>query len=71
MNHGVLVAANTLYWDTNANRPKRGAAPNSRKADTLRRFIDVICQLDPTYDLQGMTGDQILNLLPSEFSAWH
>jgi len=37
---------------------------------TLYRFIDVVQQLGLTYDLYSMTGDQILQLLPSEFDRW-
>ncbi|MFO7599969.1 MAG: hypothetical protein R6X27_09205 [Candidatus Desulfacyla sp.] len=37
---------------------------------TLYRFIDVVQQLDLTYDLYSMTGEQILQLLPNEFDRW-
>ena len=37
---------------------------------TLRRFVHVLQQLDVTYDVYGMSGRAILDLLPSEFDAW-
>jgi len=37
---------------------------------TLYRFIDVIQQLDLTYDLYSMNGEEILGLLPPEFDRW-
>jgi hypothetical protein len=30
----------------------------------------VVQQLDLTYDLYSMTGEQILQLLPGEFDRW-
>jgi len=40
------------------------------RAGSLRRFIDVVRQLDLTYDLQALAGDDLVNLLPHEFSGW-
>jgi hypothetical protein len=37
---------------------------------TLLRFIDIIQQLDLTYDLYSMSGEEILALLPPEFDKW-
>lgn len=33
--------------------------------------MHVLQQLDVTYDVYGMTGQQILSLLPREFERWH
>lgn len=63
-------SATRLYWDDKSQRPKRGAAPNKRKPGTLRRFVDVIQQLELTYDLYSMDGREILTLLPDEFTPW-
>lgn len=68
-NRGVIESANRLYLDPQKERPKRGMAPNWRKPGTLRRFVDVLDQLDLTYDLYSMSADDILGLLPSEFGS--
>ncbi len=68
-NLGLVAAANELYWDVSAARPKRGAQTRQR-AGTLRRFLSVMDQLDLTYDLHGMSETQILDLLPPEFDRW-
>lgn len=67
---GIIEAADILYWDVDGKRPKRGAAPNTRKPGTLRRFVDIIQQLDVTYDLYSMTGSDVASLLPAEFTPW-
>ena len=69
-NKGIIEAANLLYYDYHRKRPKRAAAVTTRKPGTLFRFIDVVQQLDLTYDLHSMTGKEVLNLLPSEFDEW-
>ncbi len=69
-NRGVIEAANLLYFDNLNWIPKRGAAVTTRKPGTLFRFIDVVQQLDLTYDLYSMTGEEVLALLPSEFDEW-
>ena len=69
-NSGIVSALDLLYFDNERNRPKRGAATNKRKPGTLRRFVDVIQQLDLTYDLYSMDGTEILDILPPEFENW-
>ncbi len=69
-NRGVIEAANLLYFDSEQRKVKRGPAVTSRKPGTLMRFIDIIQQLDLTYDLYSMTGNEVLALLPSEFDEW-
>jgi len=69
-NRGLIEAATTLYWDERLASPKRGAAPNKHKPGTLRRFVDVIQQFELTYDLYSMSGEEILSLLPAEFTPW-
>jgi hypothetical protein len=70
-NPGIIGAATLLYYDQDKGRPRRGAAPNKRKPGTLRRFVDVVQQLDLTYDLYSMTPQDILTILPQEFDLWH
>jgi len=69
-NKGVIEAVTILYWDEKRQNPKRGSAPTERRPGTLRRFVDVIQQLELTYDLYSMNGTEIAALLPIEFAAW-
>jgi hypothetical protein len=69
-NKGVIEAANLLYYETRRKSPKSGAGGVTRKPGTLLRFIDVVQQLDLTYDLYSMSGEEVLTLLPSEFDEW-
>lgn len=69
-NPAIIEVANRLYFDVESKRPKRGAAPNWRKSGTLRRYGDILEQLDLTYDLYSMTADDLFSLLPDEFSQY-
>lgn len=69
-NRGILEAADTMYFNETKNKPKKGALMEKNVPGTLLRFIDVIQQLDLTYDLYSMSGHQILALLPPEFDKW-
>lgn len=68
-NRGVLEAVHLMYMTPESETPKRGALASNTPGGLLR-FIAVIQQLDLTYDLYSMTGEQILQLLPSEFDRW-
>ena len=69
-NSGVIEAANLLYYDSSIGKPKFGATSKTGKPGTIFRFIDVIQQLDLTYDLYSMSGEEVLDLLPPEFDQW-
>ena len=69
-NPAIIEAANRLYFDPDCGKPKRGASPNWRKPGTLRRFGDVLDQFDLTYDLYSMSADDLVQLLPNEFSSY-
>lgn len=69
-NMGILEAADRLYFRESEGRPEKGALIKKAAPGTLQRFIDVIQQLDLTYDLYSMSGEQILALLPPEFDEW-
>jgi hypothetical protein len=69
-NRGIVEAANALYYDEKKAQLKKGAGVRKSRAGSLRRFIDVMQQLDLTYDLYSMTGGQVLDLLPTEFDDW-
>lgn len=67
---GVLEALNALYLDRSGGIPKRGAQAAIPRPGTVLRFVRVLQQLDVTYDVYGMSGDEILELLPPEFDEW-
>ncbi|GAB4476624.1 MAG: hypothetical protein OHK0044_22590 [Burkholderiaceae bacterium] len=49
--------------------PKPGASAIDRPG-SVRRFVRVLQQLDLTYDIHGMSGKAIVDLLPPEFDVW-
>jgi hypothetical protein len=67
---GVIDALNNLYFDRKKGGTKRGAQANTLLPGTLRRFVQILQQLDVTYDIYGMSGEEILDLLPPEFDSW-
>lgn len=68
---GMMSALNTLYWDPEGKSSKRGAVANTKKAGTIRRFADIVMQLERTFDTQIIGGEEIVKLLPQkEFSRW-
>jgi len=69
-NTGVVEAAMLLYYDVSRGGPKPGAQDTKARPGTVRRFVRVLQQLDLTYDIYGLSGEQILELLPAEFDAW-
>lgn len=69
-NRGVLEAASLLYYDPARRAPRPGAQGSLTDAGSVRRFVRVLQQLDMTYDIYGLSGEQLLELLPPEFDAW-
>ena len=69
-NPAIIQTANRLYFDSKTGKPKRGASPTWRKPGTLRRFGDVLDQLDLTYDLYSVSAGDLAGLLPDEFSTY-
>ena len=69
-NKGILDAADKMYFNESENKPKRGALMEKNSPGTLLRFINIIQQLDLTYDLYSLSGQEILALLPPEFDKW-
>lgn len=67
---GVIEALNALYLDRGRGGSKRGAQGKTGAPGTIRRFVRVLQQLDVTYDICGMSGQAILELLPAEFAPW-
>jgi hypothetical protein len=67
---GVIRLAHTLYVNSKTRRLKEGVAAgggNQRPIGGIVRLIDVLDQLYMTYDVYGMTPEQLLPLLPPEF----
>ena len=69
-NRSIIQAVNLLYFDQETRRPKRGAQDPKRTPGTLRRFVDVVQQLEINYDLYSMSAEAIIELLPEEFAEW-
>lgn len=70
---GIVQLAHLLYADPATGRTKQGyggGGQDQRRAGNLMRFIDVLDQLYMTYDVYGMTAEELLKLLPPEFAAW-
>lgn len=68
-NRNLIALVDWLYYDQEKAQPKRGAT-NRKKPGTLRRLIDVLQQLDLTYDIYGMEVEEFLDLLPPEFDRF-
>lgn len=73
-NPGVIEAITILYYDPIKDDVVRGAAskPNENKdiGGQARRLREVLGQFALTFDLNAMSGPDIVNLLPKEFDRW-
>jgi len=58
------------HMDKKTGAPKRGAQGSGSTAGGVGRLVRVLQQLDLTFDSYGMSGKQIVELLPDEFDAW-
>lgn len=71
---GIVKLAHLLYADRATGRTKPGFGGGGRERQrspgNLMRFIDVMDQLYMTYDVYGMTAEELLKLLPAEFDRW-
>lgn len=67
---GIIDAATILYWDAKNNKIKKNAR-DTKGPGILRRFAkSAIPQFQMTYDLNSMTGEEIVGLLPEEYDKW-
>jgi hypothetical protein len=67
---GVIEAATILYWDSQKNKIKV-RANNKIGKGVVRRFAQAaIPQFQMTYDLNSMSGTDIIRLLPYEYDEW-
>ena len=69
-NTSIITVAKILYWDEVNNKKKSGITPTEHKPGTVRRFVTIIDQLNRTYDLMSMKPEEIIEILPSEFSKY-
>jgi hypothetical protein len=65
----VVQVADRLYFDPRL-RIVRPGATDRKRAGTIRRLITVCSQLDLTYDLASLDGEDLMALLPKEFNRW-
>lgn len=61
----VVDVATQLYFDFQKGKIKRGAG--RKEAGGCRRLIEILQQLDCTYDLALVPQEKLLKLLPDEF----
>lgn len=69
-NKGVVAATLDLYLDRKRRAPKQGCQDAKAPPGSVRRFVRVLQQLDVNYDVYGMSGRDIIALLPAEFDMW-
>jgi hypothetical protein len=68
-NRAIMEAATELYVQQDRIRPKRGAQTQNTPGSVFR-FVAILNQLDPVWDLYAMNKEQILHLLPDEFDRF-
>lgn len=68
-NGGIMEAVSNLYYDPSSSKPRRGAATKEGKG-TVRRFTDILNQFDVNWDLYSLEAQDVLQLLPDEFSRF-
>ena len=68
-NKSVVELATEMYMDPQGQKLKRGAQTHG-KPGTIFRLVDVLNQLDTTWDLYSLSKDQIAAMLPQEFDRF-
>jgi hypothetical protein len=64
----VVRVATRLYLDPSSGKLKRGAG--GAAGGSPRRLSEVLQQLDVTYDLQSISAERLLGILPGEFARF-
>lgn len=67
-NPALADAMNRLYTDRATGKLRRGIS-RVEAPGSLPRFFQILAQLELTYDLLGMSVDDLLKLLPNEFMS--
>jgi len=66
---GIIETASRLYSDPERNTFKRGSTSQKRRGN-IRQYINYLQQLELTYDLYTLPRDEIINMLPAEYSSF-
>ena len=66
---GVIEAASRLYYDPERRTFRRGSTSSKRKGN-IRRYVGYLQQLDLTYDLYSLSGEDLISMLPEEYSGF-
>jgi hypothetical protein len=66
-NRELIKVANMLYWNPKESAPVAGVRQKEHRPGTLRRLVDIIQQIDLTFDLYSMKSEEIIGILPREF----
>ena len=66
---GVIEAASRLYYDPERRTFRRGSTSTKRKGN-IRRYVGYLQQLDLTYDLYSLSGEDIIGMLPEEYKGF-
>jgi hypothetical protein len=61
--HAVIGAATRLYYDPKTGKPRRKGQSRTAPGN-LARFVQIVTQLDVTWDLYSLTADALLWRLP-------
>lgn len=64
----IMEVATRLYVDHEKGCLKRGA--QGKKNGSIRRFCNLLAQLEICWDLPSMTADELMEKLPPEFAAF-
>lgn len=67
-NQTIIAGARALYFDSAADKPRRGAG--GKGPGSARRLATIVQQLDLTYDLLACDVKRLLSLLPKEFGKF-
>lgn len=67
-NRTIIASAYAMYFDTDQQKPRRGAG--GKGGGSARRLASIARQLELTYDLQECSPSKFLTLLPREFKGW-
>ncbi|MDF1754849.1 MAG: hypothetical protein P1U89_18830 [Verrucomicrobiales bacterium] len=68
-NRGLIKYVHLLYWDIENNCVKKGVTPRE-KPGTIRRLVEILHQLERTYDLYSLDLDDFKIIAPAEFRRW-
>lgn len=67
---GVVEATKLLYWDKQKLKIKKNVRDKNGPGILRRLLLDILPQFQMTYDLNSMSGPEIIELLPNEFKRW-